>query len=115
MLILYLLQAIAPFALIAWLTFFPPRSAAGFWTQALSIGLALVAISLTGIWTFPPWWAPYGFGALLLASVVASLVRRHARSLWPQGSIGWLSGAEFFDRYRVRNDRFVAQTRSTQR
>lgn len=91
MLTLYLLQAIVPLAIIGWLAFAPPRSAIGFWTQALSIAIALVAISLTGIWTFPPWWAPYVFGTLLVASVVGGLVKNHARSLWPQGSIGWLS------------------------
>jgi hypothetical protein len=95
MLTLYLLQAIVPLAIIGWLAFAPPRSAIGFWTQALSIGIALVAISLTGIWTFPPWWAPYVFGALLLTAVLAGLVKNNERSLLPQGSMGWLSLAGF--------------------
>lgn len=92
---LYLLQAFSPLGLIGWLAFAPPGSAAGFWTQALSIGVALVAISLTGIWTFPPWWAPYVFGALLLASVVGGLGKHDARSFWPHGFIGWISMAGF--------------------
>jgi len=95
MLILYLLQALVPLALIAWLAFLPPRSTVGFWTQSISIAVALVAISLTGIWTFPPWWMPYVFGALLLASVVAGVVKNRTRSFLPQGSIGWLSAAGF--------------------
>jgi hypothetical protein len=95
MLTLYLLQAIVPAVLIAWLAFAPPRSAIGFWTQALSIGLALGAISLTGILTFPPWWAPYGFGVLLLASIVGGLMKDQARLLWPQGLKGWLSVVGF--------------------
>lgn len=90
MLTLYLLQAIMPLAIIGWLAFAPPRSAIGFWTQALSIAIALVAISLTGIWTFPPWWTPYVFYALLVASVLGGLEKRNRRSLWPQGFMGWL-------------------------
>jgi len=95
MMTLYLLQATAPPVLIAWLVFAPPQSAAGFWMQALSIGVALVALSLTGIWMFPPWWAPYGFGALLLASVASGAAKRRSRSFWPEGYMGWLSMAGF--------------------
>jgi hypothetical protein len=95
MLILYLIQAIFPLALIGWLAFLPPRSTVGFWTQAISIAVALVAIGLTGIWTFPPWWTPYVFGALVLASVVGGVVRSPTRSFLPRGSIGWLSAAGF--------------------
>lgn len=92
---LYLLQAIAPVILIAWLAFAPPRSAAGFWTQALSIGAELVAISLTGIWAFPPWWGPYVFGALLCAAIIRGMVVQPRRSLWPNHAIGWFSAAVF--------------------
>lgn len=95
MLILYLIQAIVPLVLIAWLAFLPPRSAVGFWTQTIPIAVALVAISLTGIWTFPPWWTPYVFGALLLVSVVGGVVKNRTRSFLPQRSIGWLSAAGF--------------------
>lgn len=55
MLTLYLLQAIVPLALIAWLALAPPRSTVGFWVQAITAGLALVAIGMVGIWSFPPW------------------------------------------------------------
>jgi len=95
MLALYLLQTIVPAVLIGWLTLAPPRSTAGFWTQALSTGVALVAMSLTGIWMFPPWWAPYVFGAMLFASVAGSLRKHHARWFWPPGFMGWLSLAGF--------------------
>lgn len=86
---LFLLQALVPLVLIGWLTFAPPSNAAGFWTQVLSTAVALVALSFTGIWMFPPWWAPYVFGTLLVASVVSGLVSVRTRSLWPQQSIGW--------------------------
>lgn len=95
MLTLYIVQATLPVVLIAWLAFVPPRSAVGFWTQAIATGLGLVAIGLTGIWTFPPWWAPYVFGALFCAAVVGGVVKHRARSLWPHRAMGWLSLAGF--------------------
>ena len=64
MLTLYLLQAIVPVVLIAWLAFAPPRSATGFWTQGLATGVGLLAIGMIGIWAFPPWWALYVFAVL---------------------------------------------------
>ena len=95
MLTLYALQTIIPVVLIAWLAFAPPRSAVGFWTQSLATVQGLVAISLTGIWTFPPWWAPYLFGVLLCASVIRGVVTRYGRTLWPKHAIGWLSFVMF--------------------
>lgn len=95
MLTLYLLQAIIPIMLIAWLAFAPPRSIAGFWSQTLAIGLSLAAISLTGIWAFPPWWTPYLFGVLLGASIVRGVVTQGGRTLWPRRAMGWVSLALF--------------------
>ena len=95
MLTLYLIQAIVPLFLIAWLAFAPPRNWVGFWVQALAIGVALLAISMTGIWAFPPWWMIYVFGALLVGVVVTHLARRHQRAFWPKAPFGWLSVAAF--------------------
>ncbi len=95
MLTVYLLQALVPLALIGWLAFAPPPSAVGFWLQTLGIAVGLVVISQTGIWAFPPWWMPYVFGAMLIAAVVAGLLRQRDRPLWPTGSLGWLSIAVF--------------------
>lgn len=89
MLTLYLFQTFLPLGLIAWLAFAPPRSTTGFWLQSLAIGVALVAVSFVGIWTFPPWWTPFAFGALLVAVIVGSLVRRRSLSHLPQGVVGW--------------------------
>lgn len=80
-----------PLVLIAWLALFPPRSSVGFWVQSITIGLVLVALSFVGIWTFPPWWTVYVFGALLMVAVGAELVRRRARARWPRGMVAWLS------------------------
>ena len=80
MLTLYLIQAIAPLILIAWLAFAPPRNWAGFWMQALAI---------------PPWWAIYVFAALLVVAVGVHLMRHQSRDLWPKALFGWLLLAGF--------------------
>lgn len=95
MLTLYLLQAALPISLIVWLALAPPPSTTGFWTQTIAIGAALVAISLVGIWTFPPWWTPFVFAALLVAAIVVGLARRRASALWPRGIVGWTFLAGF--------------------
>lgn len=95
MLTLYFLQAIVPLVLIAWLAFAPPNNIVGFWTQVLAISIGLWAISVTGIWTFPPWWAPYGFALLLFAATISGVARQRIQPFWPQGVKGWLSLALF--------------------
>lgn len=89
MLIVYLVQAILPIILIAMLALVPPRSSIGFWVHAIAIGLTLVALRYVGIWTFPPWWTVYAFGALLGAAVVSGLARRRASTRWPRGVFSW--------------------------
>lgn len=91
MLTLYLLQTFVPLILIAWLALAPPRNWAGFSAQALAIGIALFAIAMTGIWAFPPWWAIYAFGVLLVASIIVTLVRHRPNTIWPKALFGWLS------------------------
>jgi Peptidase family M23 len=92
---LYLLQTFVPPLLIAWLAFAPPRSTVGFWVQVFATGVGLVAISATGIWMFPPWWAPYAFAALLFGVIICDVVRRRDQPLWPHNITGWLSLAFF--------------------
>ena len=95
MLMVYLLQTTVPVALIAWLAFAPARSVAGFSTQALATGAGLLAISMTGIWAFPPWWTIHGLAALFLMSLLSGMARRRHRPLWPNAVSGWLSLAGF--------------------
>lgn len=95
MLILYVLQTLVPLILATWLAFIPPNSTVGFWTQAVATAIGLLAISATGIWAFPPWWAPYGFAVLLFAATVNGVARRRIQPFWPQGARGWLSLALF--------------------
>jgi murein DD-endopeptidase MepM/ murein hydrolase activator NlpD len=119
MLILYLLQATVPLALIIWLAFAPPNSTAGFWTQVLATGIGLLAISTTGIWTFPPWWVPYSFAVLLVAATISGVARRRIQTLWPQSVRGWISFAAFaaLGLYAVNESRiaFAASQASTGR
>lgn len=95
MIILYLLQVIVPLLLIAWLAFAPPRNSVGFWIQAVAIGIGIVAILYTGLWLFPPWWSPYAFGGLLIASVIAGLVWRKRVTVWPSKVLHWVSAVGF--------------------
>jgi hypothetical protein len=90
MMTLYLLQSIIPPFLIGWLAFAPPGSVVGFWAQVLAISIGLVAIGMTGIWAFPPWWTPYVYGVLLVAAALSVLVRLRGQPLWPTGLMGWL-------------------------
>jgi Peptidase family M23 len=89
MMTLYLLQAIVPLLLIAWLAFAPPDNIAGFWLQAVATGIGLIAIRYTGLWLFPPWWSPYAFGFLLMASVIAGIVWRERATAWPGKLLHW--------------------------
>ena len=95
MLILYAVQALVPISLIAWLALAAPRSTAGFCTQTGAIAIALAAISLTGIWSFPPWWTPYVFGVLLILAVLAGLFPHQRASFWPEKLSAWFSLAGF--------------------
>jgi Peptidase family M23 len=91
MMTLYLLQFIVPLFFIGWLAFAPPRSVIGVWAQALAISLGLVAIGMTGIWAFPPWWTPYAYGVLLVAAALSVLVKQRGQPLWPGVPMSWLS------------------------
>ena len=92
---LFLLQAIVPLLLIAWLAFLPPRSSVGFWMQAVATGIGILAILLSGLWLFPPWWSPYAFGILLFANVTVGLARSQMTGVWPDKSLHWLFAVGF--------------------
>lgn len=92
---LFLMQAILPLLLIAWLAFAPPGNIAGFWMQSVATGLGIMAILYAGLWLFPPWWSPYAFGVLLVASVVSGLVWRERAAVWPGRLLHWFFAAGF--------------------
>lgn len=95
MLIFYILQVAFPLALIAWIAIAPQKSIIGFWTQALSTGIGIIALSLTGILLFPPWWAPWAFGALLVLMVVIALRCRPLSTVKPHGALAWIATTGF--------------------
>ena len=77
--ILFIAQVAVPMALILWMALSPPRSASGFGIQFAASAVCLWAAAWLGIWLVPPWWAPWGFGAGLLAA--AGLALRQLRPL----------------------------------
>lgn len=114
MLTMYLLQAILPLVLIAWIAIAPQRSMAGFWSQALATGIGIFALAQVGIWLFPPWWTPYAFGLLLVAAIMIGLRRHERKTLWPIGFAGWLvsigfAGLALFAANETRLARAAAQ------
>jgi len=94
--ILFLAQSLGPLALILWMSLAPPRNLVGFCMQFVASAACLWAAALLGIWLVPPWWAPYGFGAGLLAAALLGLHRRRpfATSL-PVTPGAWVVAALF--------------------
>ena len=90
MIILYILQALIPLVLIAWILVAPQRSVIGFWTQAVATGLGLIAMSLAGVLLFPPWWTPGALGLLLIAIVLTVQRRRPLATFKPRGISAWI-------------------------
>jgi hypothetical protein len=92
---LYALQMLAPLLCVAWIAIWPPRSVLGFWTMAIGTGVGVIALGYAGLWLFPPWWTPHVLGALLMAAVATSLLRRTRAMIWPAGILGWSVAAGF--------------------
>lgn len=91
MIFIVALQLALPLLLISWVALYPPRSALGFWAQATATATALLAIALTGLWLFPPWWATWVFAGLLILAIGIGW-RRHHRfaSRLPSGWLAWV-------------------------
>jgi len=88
---LILAQLVLPLGAIAWLAIAPLRNLLGFWLQALITAISLFAISLMGIWMFPPWWTPYVYGLLFILTLVIGLNRHQFRHRIPSSWLGWLA------------------------
>lgn len=76
MITLFIAQVAVPVALILWMALVPPRSTSGFCIQLGASAACLWAAALLGIWLVPPWWAPWAFGAGLLAAAGLALRQR---------------------------------------
>lgn len=79
----YLLQLVVPLALIAWLFVPAARSKLALWTRIVTIGLALGAIGLRGLWLFPPWWFPWACAAAFALMAAGTLIRHRGIACWP--------------------------------
>jgi hypothetical protein len=88
--ILFVAQVTLPVALILWMALAPPRSTSGFVIQFAASAACLWAAAWLGIWLVPPWWAPWGFGAGLLAAAGLALRRRRSvASTLPSSPGAW--------------------------
>ena len=96
MTLIFLLQLVLPLLFIGWIGFAPPKSTLGFCTQALGTSAALLALALTGLWLFPPWWTPYVFAGFWLAAVFVGWRRCSPfATLWPSGWMPWIFWVTF--------------------
>jgi hypothetical protein len=94
--ILYIAQVAVPVTLILWMALAPPRSASGFVIQFAASAACLWAAALLGIWLVPPWWAPWAFGAGLLAAAGRALrQRRPLASTLPATPGAWAVAVMF--------------------
>jgi Peptidase family M23 len=90
MILIFALQLALPLLFIGWIAFYPPRSAFAFWIQATATAVALLAVALTGLWLFPPWWATWAFGGLLILATWIGWRRRYPfASRLPTGWVVW--------------------------
>lgn len=85
---LFLAQLVVPLALLCWLVLLPSRSMLGLALQSASTALALFAAAITGVWLFPPWWAPYAYGVLFLIALFVAHQRRGMARL-PCSTLEW--------------------------
>lgn len=94
--LLFLVQAAVPVALILWMALASPRSTSGFCIQLAASAACLWSAALLGIWLVPPWWAPWGFGAGLLAAAwLAQHQRRPFASALPRTLGAWIVAVLF--------------------
>ncbi len=96
MTLIFLLQLVLPLLFIGWIGFAPPKSTLGFFTQAVGTSAALLALTLTGLWLFPPWWTPYLFAGLWVAAVFVGWRRSALFALrLPSGWMSWMFWVAF--------------------
>lgn len=83
-------------ALVGWIALAAPSSRAAFYIQGLGSAAGLLAMGLTGLWLFPPWWVPWIFAGLLVMAFLVGWRRRYPFALWlPSGGMAWIFTAAF--------------------
>jgi Peptidase family M23 len=68
--IIFLLQFALPIFFIGLIAFAPLKTKQGFLCQLVATSVGLLALALTGVWLFPPWWMVYIFASLLLFATI---------------------------------------------
>jgi len=88
--LLFVFQIVLPLGLLAWLTIDWTPVRAVYAVRAVATAVILVTIALVAPWAMPPWWTPYLYGAVLVATVVLGLSSRPRGigSLWQ-----WIASA----------------------
>lgn len=83
-------------AFVGWIALAAPRSRVAFYIQGLGSAAGLLAMGLTGLWLFPPWWVPWIFAGLLVMAFLVGWRRRYPFASWsPKGGIAWIVTAAF--------------------
>lgn len=85
-----LAQLLLPLAAIAGLAIAPPRNLLGVSLQALITAIFLSAIARMGVWVFPPWWTPYGYGLLFIIALAIGLKWHRPKRRMPSSWLGWV-------------------------
>lgn len=87
---LLVLQLALPLIGLCWIALAPPHSRLGFAAAVVATACGLLAIALAGLALFPPWWAPYAFGVLMVPVSLIGLARmRPFSSVLPASLAGW--------------------------
>ena len=96
MTVIFFLQLALPLLLIGWTALSPLKSTLGFCCQVVGTAAVLLALALTGLWLFPPWWTPYVFAGLYAAAIFLGWRRRYPFAApSPNGWLAWLFSAVF--------------------
>ena len=75
-LIVILTQLVLPLLLLAWLALFPTTGWRR-WLQLISVASILLGVSLTALWTMPPFWTPYVYALLFVLIVASQLIKNN--------------------------------------
>lgn len=96
MIFVFALQLALPLLLLGWIAFAPLKSMFGFYCQVVGVAACLLAVALTGLWLFPPWWTPFALAGLQLIAVGYAWRQRFPfASLLPAGWAAWAATAAF--------------------
>ena len=83
----FTLQVLLPISMLVWLALFPANGILTFFLQTVSIACVLLGLGLVSLWTMPPFWVPWVYGATFTLIVSAQLIKGNlAGSFWNTGA-----------------------------